>query len=320
MLTMLDPLGWALAIILLLSIQANALCLHSPFGTRTNTFNGGQSKSTKALQIQKDTNVETLSPSSHDSSIASKNESISFWEQKKTNEEIRRHLAKILFPHEDYIRARQHINVISTDLPLITIDNFISAHLCDEIIQAAKASNELKQSTMGLFQNVSSTRTSSTMWLHEKDCEIPLRLLSDKVGGLVGLDASYMENLQVVRYEEGQKFDVHTDHLDSFNDLECKGRLATCLVYLNSSSQGGDKTGFDGGSTYFPEYDTHIIPRQGRAVFWFNTVERPGSSGYSENMVLNVDLRSRHSGSPVYNGEKWVCNRWIHPIPIRNTR
>lgn len=316
---MMDPLEWALAIILLLSIPHDAMCFHSSFAPFNNK---GRHRSKKALRIQKDTsiNVEIISPSSNDSSVAIENKSISFWGQPRTKEEIRRHVSSILFPHEDYIRARQNINVISTDLPLIVIDNFISGHFCDAIIQAAKESNELKQSTMGVFQNVSSSRTSSTMWLHEKDCEIPLRLLSNKVGVLVGLDASYMENLQVVKYEEGQKFDIHTDHLDAFNDLECKGRLATCLMYLNSSSEGGDTTGFKGGSTYFPEYDTHVTPRQGRAVFWFNTVERPGSSGYSKNMVLNVDLRSRHSGSPVYNGEKWVCNRWIHPIPIRNAR
>lgn len=239
-----------------------------------------------------------------------------------TTEEIRRHASATLFPDEAYIRTRQRIKVISTDLPLITIDEFLSKEMCEQIIDVAKASNQMKQSTMGVFQEVSSSRTSSTLWLHENECEVPLRILAGKVSRLMGLDASHMENLQVVRYEEGQKFDMHTDHLDSFNDLDCKGRLATCLVYLNSSIEGSDGVDtdgkFNGGSTYFPEYDAHVLPKQGRAVFWFNTVERLGSVGYSENMYLNVDLRSRHSGSPVQNGEKWICNRWIHPVKLLN--
>jgi prolyl 4-hydroxylase len=179
----------------------------------------------------------------------------------------------------------------------------------------------MKPSTMGVSQEISQGRTSSTLWLHDRDCKVPLRVLAGRVSRIVGLDASHMENLQVVRYEEGQMFDMHTDHLDEFNKLECKGRLATCLVYLNSSNEGSDtiKSGeFDGGSTYFPEYESHVIPKQGRAVFWLNTVERPGTFGYSSLMNLNVDLRSRHAGSPVQNGEKWICNRWVHPIPLYN--
>ena len=164
---------------------------------------------------------------------------------------------------------------------------------------------------------------------------------------LVGLHPSHMENLQVVRYTDGQEFGLHTDHIAPFNDLDCRGRLATCLVYLNSSSAvstrsgnidskdvdeverddsiGGGKSSslsFDGGCTYFPEYDARIAPKCGRAVFWFNTVERPGTPGYgtttAKDLKLNVDLRSRHSGEAVYNGEKWVCNRWVHPVPLHN--
>ncbi len=167
-----------------------------------------------------------------------------------------------------------------------------------------------------------------------------------------------MENLQVVRYTDGQEFRLHTDHIPSFNDLDCRGRLATCLVYLNSSydsdndsdndrdndrDNGVDSSAntnaningntnsltFEGGCTFFPEYGARITPKCGRAVFWFNTIERPGAPGYgregdndmdmdtdTKKFQLSVDLRSRHSGEPVYNGEKWVCNRWVHPVPL----
>ena len=197
--------------------------------------------------------------------------------------------------------------------------------MCHAIIQSAKDSGQMKLSTTGSEQKVSDFRTSSTTWIREEQCEVPLRVLAGKVSRLVGLDASHMENLQVVRYEEGQKFDMHTDHLNEFNDLDCKGRLATCLVYLNSAndheeeeeeSNSYDDGEFDGGSTYFPEYDAHVTPKQGRAVFWFNTMEKPGSDGYTDTMYLNVDINSRHAGNAIQNGEKWVCNRWVHPISL----
>lgn len=246
-----------------------------------------------------------------------------FWGQTRKKEEIRKYVSSILFPHENYIHTRNRINILSTELPLITIDDFIPPEMCNEIIQTAKESDNMKLSTLGAEQTISDSRTSSTTWIREEQCEIPLRVLAGKVSRLVGLDTSHMENLQVVRYKEGQKFDMHTDHLDDFNHLDCKGRLATCLVYLNSAndeddfeSHGGFDGGFDGGSTHFPQYDADVVPKQGRAVFWFNTMEKPGSDGYTDTMFHNVDLNSVHAGNAIQNGEKWVCNRWVHPIPL----
>lgn len=120
------------------------------------------------------------------------------------------------------------------------------------------------------------------------------------------LPPSHLENLQVVRYLSSQEFSTHTDHLDSFNDLTCRGRLATCLIYLKSPTKGGE--------TSFPEFRVKIPPVSGSAVFFFNTKERPGMEGYDPEMFLNVDLKMRHAGLPVLEGEKWICNRWIHPI------
>ena len=125
-----------------------------------------------------------------------------------------------------------------------------------------------------------------------------------------------MENLQVVRYLSGQKFDIHTDHLNEFNDLPCRGRLATCLIYLNSN--------FTGGETSFPHFNADVTPKKGTAVFFWNTLETPGNTNnvkYDPYMYLNVDDRLQHAGLPVLDGVKWVCNRWIHPIPFgKNVR
>jgi hypothetical protein len=141
----------------------------------------------------------------------------SFWGKRQTKETIRRHVANIIFPNEEYIHTRKRINVISNELPLITVDNFLPDEMCQDIIQASisigQSSNKIKPSTMGVNQTISTDRTSSTVWLHEQECEIPLRILASKISRLTGFDASHMENLQVVKYETGQKFEMHTDHL-----------------------------------------------------------------------------------------------------------
>jgi prolyl 4-hydroxylase len=173
----------------------------------------------------------------------------------------------------------------------------------------------------GEHQSVSKSRTSCTTWLRDDTCEIPVKTLRKRVTRLSGIPAENGENLQVVQYKgNGEKFDTHCDHLDSFNNLECRGRLATCLLYLNSardSRKNFSDEGFIGGSTFFPEFDVGVTPKQGTAVFWFNTIERSGFNENNEEVYLNVDIRSRHSGEPVTENEKWVCNFWLHPIAIR---
>jgi hypothetical protein len=228
--------------------------------------------------------------------------------------------------------------VAAGESPLVVIHNFVSPSMCQDIIASAANSDNLKRSTTGESNKKSDCRTSSTVWLRDDDCQQPLRLIADMVSSISGLPPSCMENLQVCRYLPGQEFKLHTDHLDSFNDLDCGGRLATCLMYLSEPQSGGE--------TWFPgladEYEKDenassnskenssslsavatatstepiIAPTQGSAVFFWNTIEKPGSPGYRPDMFLNVDVRLRHAGLPVIEGEKWICNRWVHPIPL----
>lgn len=225
----------------------------------------------------------------------------------------------------------QRIEVISEEPPLVMVHGFLSHEHCDDIMNAVIApanchdensKHQLKRSTMGAEQDESQQRTSSTAWLHPEHCPAPLDTFSERVSNLSGLPTNNFENLQVVRYEPGQEFQLHTDHLDSFNDMDCGGRLATCLMYLNDSedaapeSSNNDDEAFTGGETYFFEFDFAASPRKGSALFWWNTIERPGSDGYDKNMFLNVDVKLRHAGLPVLTGEKWICNKWLHPLPF----
>ena len=221
-------------------------------------------------------------------------------------------------------------------LQLLVVHGFLEERYCDEIIDAtlepsdgSKAEkHQLKRSTMGAEQEKSDHRTSSTAWLHEEHCEMPLRTFAERTSAICGLPPKNMENLQVVRYHPGEEFQLHTDHLDSFNEFDCGGRLCTCLVYLNDSEQssqsesqqqittnegGQSHPTFTGGERSFPEFKTTIQPKKGSCLFFWNSLERPGSKNYSKDMFLNVDLKLRHAGLPVTSGEKWVANRWIHP-------
>ena len=109
---------------------------------------------------------------------------------------------------------------------LLIVHGFMEHSYCDQIIEATREptgapgadvdKHHLKRSTMGSNQETSDQRTSSTAWLHEDKCPLPLRTFAARTAALCGLPPSNMENLQVVRYQPGEQFQVHTDHLDRF--------------------------------------------------------------------------------------------------------
>ena len=356
------PLGTSLSLLCLHNFHAVARSIDTQYSTRSRTHTSRSSLLPRRRRPSISHNVfNDDNCSSNDeedrkfykeqnlsSQIAGLIDDTNFWSRPRNSQEIMQHVSRIMERDDtdDNDKAAQHqpqprINVISEDLPLLTIHNFISNELCDQIIEAARKQGNLKRSTLGDDQSVSLQRTSSTTWLsgsgsdQDEDgcgCEEPIEILKEKASRISGIPTVNMENLQVVRYNgNGEKFDIHTDHLEAFNDLDCRGRLATCLVYLNSSidadalyndddddDDDNDATMtndcFMGGETWFPEYAASVKPRRGTAVFWFNTVQRPGMEGFVPNMNLDVDLRSRHAGMPVFMNEKWVCNLWMHPV------
>ena len=231
----------------------------------------------------------------------------------------------------------------------------------------------LSRSTTGATLTQSSSRTSSTVWLKQQEQDQPvktddndtndtldqdqpmssstrqksnthhhqqqrqrvlLRALAEQVSRVSGLPPACLENLQVCRYEPGQEFQLHTDHQNSFNDLTCRGRLATCLVYLQAPTVGGATwfPGIAGTDTVHPGNDNNkqglcVEAQAGSALFFWNTVEKPAlpdsssssslsDYSYTPDMFLHADLRLRHAGLPVHAGEKWICNQWIHPIAL----
>lgn len=67
---------------------------------------------------------------------------------------------------------------------------------------------------------------------------------------------------KVARYKTGGYFKLHTDHVDTFNDLVCGGRVGTLMIYLNDL--------FEGGETEFPNLNVLVEPSVGDALFFHN--------------------------------------------------
>ncbi|KAL8168396.1 hypothetical protein V2J09_009895 [Rumex salicifolius] len=120
------------------------------------------------------------------------------------------------------------------------------------------------------------------------------------------------EGLQVLHYEEGQKYEPHYDYfLDDFNTHNGGQRIATVLMYLTDVEEGGE-TVFPnavGNHSAVPYWDKlsecgkggiSVRPKTGDALLFWSM--KPDGS---------LDPLSLHAGCPVIKGNKWSSTKWM---------
>jgi prolyl 4-hydroxylase len=120
------------------------------------------------------------------------------------------------------------------------------------------------------------------------------------------------ESMQILHYENGQKYEPHFDYFHDQANLELGGhRIATVLMYLSNVEKGGE-TVFpmwkgkatqlkDDSWTECAKQGYAVKPRKGDALLFFNL--HPNAT---------TDSNSLHGSCPVVEGEKWSATRWIH--------
>lgn len=104
------------------------------------------------------------------------------------------------------------------------------------------------------------------------------------------------EDMQVVHYDIGEKYDAHHDWGVSGYP---ESRYITLLLYCNDMV---DK--YSGGETAFPKGNNgtgfKVAPKKGTAVLFYSLLEDG-----------NGDDLSLHQAMPVKKGEKWLANFWV---------
>jgi len=136
-------------------------------------------------------------------------------------------------------------------------------------------------------------RTSSTATLRVKG-NWAVDLVRQRISTFSGYDLNFLEPLQVVRYQPGEKYEAHHDYFDLCDFEQRPRRHLTFLVYLN------DLPGEDGGATSFPRLNVHVQPKA-RSALVFNDVLDNGMD----------DERTEHAGNPPARGVKYAINCWI---------
>ncbi|KAL7525717.1 hypothetical protein ACHAWF_001478, partial [Thalassiosira exigua] len=139
-------------------------------------------------------------------------------------------------------------------------------------------------------------RTSTNTWCKASCMEDPIvaRVL-ERIAIATKSTEAHGEHLQLLRYEEGQRYDGHDDFIPYQLGQPCGARIMTLFLYLIDVEEGGKTT--------FPELDISVKPKKGRALLWPNVKD--------ENPE-EQDPRMAHSADAVVRGVKYAANAWIH--------
>jgi prolyl 4-hydroxylase len=183
------------------------------------------------------------------------------------------------------------------------IENFLSAFEADDLIAHAKS--KVKHSTVGSADGggvrADSTRTSKNTWI-PRDTSAITETLFRRAADVLHVDQSILvtsknvEDIQVVHYVNGQKYDAHHDWGVSGYP---ESRYITMLLYLTTQEDPNA-----GGETSFPKAGDgagiSVTPVKGTAVLFYNLLE----DGNGDDLAL-------HAALPVHRGEKWLANFWV---------
>jgi prolyl 4-hydroxylase len=184
---------------------------------------------------------------------------------------------------------------------VVEIPNILSNAECDQLIAFSKG--EMKQSDVLNYgesprQIDENHRKSKHAWFSDDSHPI-IEKIAKYTANISGLPIENQENIQVVKYEKGGKFNAHYDACIYEDKTFCNKinkkageRKLTLIIYLNDD--------FEGGETEFPELKLKIKPVKGKGILFHNT---------DDNQVIHK--KSIHKGNEVL-GEKWICNKWVH--------
>lgn len=139
--------------------------------------------------------------------------------------------------------------------------------------------------------------------------------ITNRIAEWTKLPEIHQEDMQVLRYGQGQQYRVH---MDTLHTEEGGPRVATVLMYLADTEEGGE--------TIFPMSGGWANPAAAASLADASPCARGkvGAKAKMGDALLfwsinpdgsSEDLASNHAACPVVKGSKWSAPVWIHAKP-----
>ncbi|KAL7516978.1 hypothetical protein ACHAWX_001946 [Stephanocyclus meneghinianus] len=188
---------------------------------------------------------------------------------------------------------------------IVTLDNFLTEDECAALINLghkvgySPSRDAVEVLPDGSYSSIETQGHSlSTAWCdYPNNCratEIPQRI-HERIAKLTGIMVGNSEDLQIVKCEHGQFYNLRHDYVDGQQNRRCGPRILTFLLYLSDVEEGGE--------TSFPYFGLTVKPRVGRALLWPNVLNSDPKK---------QDVRMAHEAKRVVKGRKFVANAWLH--------
>lgn len=181
----------------------------------------------------------------------------------------------------------------------VLLDNLVTEEEADALLLLAESKGMRPSGVVSGDDGTSiqhEARTSSSAYLKDDDTPL-LDVISNRIAKLTNWPRENSEQLQLLRYEEGQEYKPHYDWFSrtvkgSEKHLSSGGqRVGTTVIYLQEADEGG--------YTRFPRVGFEVSPKKGSAIFFANV----DSYGKEDTAAL-------HAGTPVIRGVKIVLTCW----------
>jgi hypothetical protein len=195
------------------------------------------------------------------------------------------------------------LRIMDNEFAGVVIDDFIDPELCAYIVSLLPSISWQENETYGYW----SGRTNSYWNIAKQsqcssDVELIFSIIASKISKVfteyLNVYNLHPDTFEVVRWPEGFSQQPHADaFLNNGQPNEFNHRLFGAILYLNNS--------FDGGITYYPNFDFSITPCAGRLA------------------IHPADVKHLHGVTEIQNGTRYtIASFWTdnpdHSIGINH--
>ncbi|KAJ0982783.1 hypothetical protein J5N97_011038 [Dioscorea zingiberensis] len=191
---------------------------------------------------------------------------------------------------------------------------FLSDEECEHLVELArdKLQRSMVSNSYTGKQTVTKDRTSSGMFLDKHQDEIVTRI-EERIATWTFLPEENGEDMQILHYGHGEKYDTHLDFFSDKVDPKPAGhRVATVLMYLSNVGKGGETVFPYSEKKHSQQKDDESWSECAKTGYAVKPAKGDALLFFSLHPNVSKDLMTLHGSCPVIDGEKWAATKWIH--------